>query len=118
MIAMGRHIEEPPTVGLNVKTMQRGNVTCKVWDIGGQERYRSEWGRYTRGCNVIVFVLDTQRPDQLPTAKKELHTLLEDPELSRWVIVRLNLLTLPFVILSRLPLLILANKIDLGSQAM
>merc|ERR1711871_1124774 len=82
-LSMGRYVEEGPTIGLNVKIMRKGNVTCKIWDIGGQERYREEWGRYTRGCNVIVFVIDTQRPDQLGTAKKELHQLLEDPELNR-----------------------------------
>jgi len=97
-LAMNRHVEEPPTVGLNVKIMQKGGVTCKMWDIGGQQKYRSEWPRYTRGCNVIVFVVDTQQPKLLPTAKKELHTLLEDRELQR------------------LPVLVLANKIDLGPK--
>lgn len=91
-------VEEPPTVGLNVKVLKRNNVTCKIWDIGGQEKYRSEWYRYAKGCNVIAFVIDTQAPEKLPTCKKELHTLLENPDLQR------------------LPLLILANKIDLGPK--
>lgn len=91
-------IVEPPTVGLNVKIMKKGGVTCKVWDIGGQAKYRPEWSRYARGCQVITFVVDTQSPDLLPTAKKELHQLLEDRELSK------------------LPILILANKIDLGPK--
>lgn len=46
---VGRHLEEAPTVGLNVKVMKKGGVTLKVWDIGGQKQYRSEWARYTRG---------------------------------------------------------------------
>ena len=69
-----------------------------MWDIGGQKQYRSEWARYTRGCNVIAFVVDTQAPHTLHVAKKELHQLLEDRELSK------------------LPLLVLANKIDLGPK--
>ena len=44
---------------------------------------------------MVTFVVDTQTPHLLPVCKKELHTLLEDRELSK------------------LPLLILANKIDL-----
>jgi GTPase SAR1 family protein len=28
-------------------------------DIGGQRQYRMEWGRYARGCDVIMFVVDT-----------------------------------------------------------
>ena len=95
---VGRHLEEAPTVGMNVKVLKKGGVTLKVWDIGGQKQYRSEWARYTRGCNVIAFVIDTQSPQTLHVAKKELHQLLEDRELSR------------------LPLLVLANKIDLGPK--
>mmetsp|Transcript_17802 Transcript_17802/g.25033 ORF Transcript_17802/g.25033 Transcript_17802/m.25033 type:complete len:180 (-) Transcript_17802:297-836(-) len=91
-------IQEPPTVGLNVKIFKKGGVTAKVWDIGGQAKYRPEWGRYARGCNVLTYVIDTQCPHLLPVAKKELHQLLEDRELSK------------------LPLLILANKIDLGAK--
>jgi len=97
-LSLNKFVEEPPTVGLNVRVVQKGNVTLKVWDIGGQEKYRSEWPRYTRGCNVIVFVVDSQQPTLLPSAKKELHQLLEDRELSR------------------LPLLLLVNKIDLGPK--
>ena len=79
---VGRHLEEAPTVGMNVKVMKKGGVTLKVWDIGGQKQYRSEWARYTRGCNVIAFVVDTQTPQTLHVAKKELHQLLEDRELA------------------------------------
>ena len=67
----------------------------KCWDIGGQEQYRSEWGRYTRGCDVIIYVLDTFAVDKAATARRELHRLLEDRELAST------------------PLLVLANKIDL-----
>uniref|UniRef100_A0A2R5L1K6 ADP-ribosylation factor family n=1 Tax=Hirondellea gigas TaxID=1518452 RepID=A0A2R5L1K6_9CRUS len=88
-------IEDPPTVGLNVRVMKRGGISFKVWDIGGQEQYRKEWARYTRGMDCVVFVVDTADRDRIPTAKKELHRLLDDPALST------------------VPLLVLANKVDL-----
>jgi ADP-ribosylation factor-like protein 8 len=50
----------------------------KCWDLGGQSQYRAEWGRYTRGCNVIIFVVDANAIDILPDVKIELHRLLED----------------------------------------
>ena len=50
----------------------------KCWDLGGQAQYRAEWGRYTRGCNVIVFVVDAHAMEILPDVKIELHRLLED----------------------------------------
>ena len=67
----------------------------KCWDIGGQAQYRSEWGRYIRGCDVIMYVVDANARQQVPQARIELHRLLEDRELATT------------------PLLVLANKIDL-----
>ena len=78
MLANGAAVQTAPTIGLNVKMIKRGGVQMKCWDLGGQSQYRSEWGRYTRGCNVIVFVVDTSDMSKLPTAKTELHQLLED----------------------------------------
>ena len=45
-----------PTVGFNMKKVTKGNVTIKLWDIGGQPRFRSMWERYCRGVNAIVYV--------------------------------------------------------------
>lgn len=78
VLANGHAVETVPTIGLNVKMIKRGGVQMKCWDLGGQSQYRSEWGRYTRGCNVIVFVVDAHDTEKLPTAKAELHQLLED----------------------------------------
>ena len=43
-----------PTVGFNMRKVSKGNVTIKLWDIGGQPRFRSMWERYCRGVNAIV----------------------------------------------------------------
>ncbi len=67
----------------------------KCWDIGGQEQYRSEWSRYTKGCDVVLYVVDAAAPNKLPAAKKELHKLLDDGSIGTT------------------PVLVLANKIDL-----
>ena len=88
-----------PTIGLNVVTFQKGGLTMKCWDLGGQVRYRPEWGRYAKGCNVIVFVVDSADSARFPECKQELHRLLEDPTLSK------------------VPLLIISNKIDLTPHA-
>mmetsp|Transcript_18630 Transcript_18630/g.60214 ORF Transcript_18630/g.60214 Transcript_18630/m.60214 type:complete len:199 (-) Transcript_18630:669-1265(-) len=77
VLAAGRPVETCPTIGLNVKLVRKGGVQMKCWDIGGQAQYRSEWGRYTRGCDVIIYVVDAHAYDMLPLARKELHRLLE-----------------------------------------
>lgn len=39
-----------------MKKVTRGNVTIKLWDIGGQPKFRSMWERYCRGVNAVVYV--------------------------------------------------------------
>lgn len=51
------HEDMIPTVGFNMKKVSKGNVTIKLWDIGGQPRFRGMWERYCRGVNAIVYVL-------------------------------------------------------------
>lgn len=46
VIASGNFTEDMiPTVGFNMRKITKGNVTIKVWDIGGQPRFRSMWER-------------------------------------------------------------------------
>lgn len=45
-----------PTVGFNMRKVTKGRVTMKIWDIGGQPRFRSMWERYCRGVNAIVYI--------------------------------------------------------------
>merc|ERR1711907_181725 len=71
-----------PTVGFNMKKVSRGNVTIKLWDIGGQPRFRSMWERYCRGVNAIVYVVDAADEEKIPASKKELHDLVSKPSLA------------------------------------
>ncbi|CAH2221475.1 ADP-ribosylation factor 8A [Pelobates cultripes] len=55
VIASGQFNEDMiPTVGFNMRKITKGNVTIKLWDIGGQPRFRSMWERYCRGVSAIV----------------------------------------------------------------
>lgn len=57
VIATGQFSEDMiPTVGFNMRKMTKGNVSIKLWDLGGQTRFRSMWERYCRGVNAIVYV--------------------------------------------------------------
>lgn len=81
-----------------MKRVQKGHVTLKCWDLGGQPRFRSMWERYCRGVNAIVFIVDSADREALPVAKEELHILLEKP------------------VLEGIPLLVLGNKSDLEEK--
>ncbi|KAG9247922.1 P-loop containing nucleoside triphosphate hydrolase protein [Calycina marina] len=91
-------LDSIPTVGYNMKRVQKGHVTLKCWDLGGQPRFRTMWERYCRGVNAIVFIVDSADRDALPVAKDELHLLLDKP------------------ILEGIPLLVLGNKSDIEAK--
>jgi GTPase SAR1 family protein len=41
-------------VGFNMRKVTKGNVTIKLWDLGGQRRFRTMWERYCRGVSAIL----------------------------------------------------------------
>jgi len=94
-LSLGQALPVVPTLGLNVQYLRRGTLRLKLWDLGGAYRYRSEWARYARGTDAILFMVDSAAPHRLSQAKKELHMLLESQELEG------------------IPLLVLSNKHDL-----
>jgi ADP-ribosylation factor-like protein 8 len=95
VIATGGYSEDMiPTVGFNMRKVSKGNVTIKLWDLGGQPRFRSMWERYCRGVSAIVYVVDAADRDNIAISRNELHDLLNKPSLGG------------------IPLLVLGNKID------
>jgi len=96
VVATGGFSEDMiPTVGFNMRKVTKGKVTIKLWDLGGQPRFRSMWERYCRGVNAIVYVVDSADPENIPASKTELHELLAKPALEG------------------IPTLVLGNKNDL-----
>ncbi len=51
--------------------IKRGGVQMKCWDIGGQAQYRGEWGRYTRGSDVIIYVVDAHAEEKVRRPSNE-----------------------------------------------
>lgn len=96
VIASGQFNEDMiPTVGFNMRKVTKGNVTIKLWDIGGQPRFRSMWERYCRGVTAIVYMVDAADHEKIEASKNELHSLLDKPQLAA------------------IPVLVLGNKVDL-----
>ena len=87
-----------PTIGFSMKRVQRGHVTLKCWDLGGQPRFRPMWERYCRGVSAILFIVDLADTEILPQAKEELHSLMSQSSLVG------------------IPLLVLGNKSDLPDK--
>lgn len=96
VIASGQFSEDMiPTVGFNMRKVTKGNVSIKIWDIGGQPRFRSMWEKYCRGVNAIIYMVDAADQSKIEASRTELHSLLGKPQLDG------------------IPVLVLGNKKDL-----
>jgi small GTP-binding protein len=78
-----------------MRKVTKGGVTIKLWDVGGQPRFRSMWERYCRNVQAIVYVVDAADHKRLEEAARLLRELLQRPNLHI------------------VPLLVLGNKNDL-----
>lgn len=69
------------------------------WDIGGQDKIRALWRHYYENTNCLCFVIDSSDDERLVLAKETLESVLSDESLDG------------------VPLLILANKMDVATNS-
>jgi small GTP-binding protein len=98
------HLGEPmpytvPTIGFNVEGVRVGKLDVKMWDIGGQDKFRALWPHYFAQTDGIAFVVDSCDRERFEIVRSELHRLMSHKELVGK------------------PFLILANKQDLPGSA-
>eukprot|EP00731_Ephydatia_muelleri_P037258 Em0429g8a len=86
-----------PTIGFNVEVFSHANISFTVFDMSGQGRYRTLWEHYYKETEAIIFVIDSSDKLRIPVAKDELDLLLQNADMAE----------------RRVPILFLANKMDL-----
>lgn len=89
-------MEVVPTVGFQVEEFKRKGVKFTIFDMSGQDKYRSIWENYYQDVQAIIFVIDCADKIRMCVAKDELDTLLSHDDLVR----------------AEIPILCLANKRD------
>ncbi|XP_014300213.1 ADP-ribosylation factor-like protein 6 isoform X2 [Microplitis demolitor] len=92
-----RCIDIVPTVGFNVEKFAFKNVHFTAFDMSGHDRYRSLWEHYYKECQGIIFIIDSSDKLRLVVVKEELDMLLQHPD----------------IVGRKIPMLFLANKMDL-----
>lgn len=65
--------ETIPTIGFNLRQIEKGRVQMKVWDLGGQPRFRDSWEKYCRGVDAIIYVVDAADFGNIDVARTQLH---------------------------------------------
>mmetsp|Transcript_26792 Transcript_26792/g.67333 ORF Transcript_26792/g.67333 Transcript_26792/m.67333 type:complete len:185 (+) Transcript_26792:224-778(+) len=86
-LKMGDVVQTTPTIGFNVETVSRKNITFSVWDVGGQDQIRGLWRHYFLNTQAVIFVVDSNDGTRLKEARDELWKVLESPELNNAVIL-------------------------------
>jgi small GTP-binding protein len=109
-LKVGQVVQTTPTIGFNVETVSRKNVTFSVWDVGGQDQIRGLWRHYFLNTQAVIFVVDSNDNNRLKEARDELWKVLESPEVRHRhemvCIAHLSQLTAAVI-------LVFANKQDL-----
>jgi ADP-ribosylation factor protein 1 len=72
-----------------VETVEYGNISFTVWDVGGQKKIRSLWQHYYMNTQGVIFVVDSNdvSPDRIQDARDELHRLMSEDELCEAVLL-------------------------------
>lgn len=83
-----------PTIGFNFREVSKGLVQFKIFDLGGQPRFRESWEKYSRAADCIIYIVDSSDLSAVETSKYCLHNLLQSSSLEG------------------IPLLLLSNKVD------
>ncbi|EGD72564.1 ADP-ribosylation factor 6 [Salpingoeca rosetta] len=86
-LKLGQSVTTIPTVGFNVETVSYKNVKFNVWDVGGQDKIRPLWRHYYTGTQGLIFVVDCADRERVDEARRELHKILNDQEMSDCVIL-------------------------------
>ncbi|KAI4903661.1 hypothetical protein NFI96_001629 [Prochilodus magdalenae] len=99
-LKLDERFQTVPTVGFNVEMIEarqkRRKISVTVWDVGGQKEMRAHWKHYYEDTAGLLFVVDCSDKRRLDEAKHELEHVLKSEYLEE------------------LPVVILANKQDVG----
>merc|ERR1712217_188130 len=80
-LKLGEVVTTIPTIGFNVETVEHGNISFTVWDVGGQDKIRPLWRHYYQGTQGLIFVVDSNDRDRAEDAREELMKMLNEDEM-------------------------------------
>merc|ERR1712153_185866 len=86
-LKLGEVVTTIPTIGFNVETVEYKNISCTVWDVGGQDKIRPLWRHYYQNTQGLIFVVDSNDRDRIEDAKEELNKMLAEDEMKDAVVL-------------------------------
>ena len=102
LLNLGEELCTLPTLGYNVESINNKNweKCIRIWDCGGQKKFRKLWGKFLNDIHGIIWVYDLSNNETNEESQNKLKNLLDNPEIN-----------------PNKPLLIYANKSDLNENA-
>lgn len=99
MIKENRMSSNAPTQRATMETMTLNFITFECFDLGGHREAREIWADYFVDASAIIYMVDATDRARFPESKRELDSLLTNPQLAQ------------------VPIVVLGNKIDMPSAA-
>jgi len=73
-----------PTRGVSIEKFEEKDFNINVWDFGGQKEYRSDYitnfNKYVKGVDEIIYVIDIQDYNRYDQALKFLEEVIKSIE--------------------------------------
>jgi len=67
-----------PTLGVSLSTLAVKDMKYRIFDLGGQEKFREEITPLLPFADLIIFVIDSSNKKQFKEVKNEFHRILEN----------------------------------------
>jgi len=94
-LKLGEAVTTIPTIGFNVENVLYKGINLTIWDVGGQAKIRPLWRHYLGSSHLVIWTVDASKPERFAESQRELHSILQSEQVP-------------------VPLLVFANKMDLG----
>jgi ADP-ribosylation factor-like protein 2 len=67
-----------PTLGFQICTVEYGDYSLVIWDVGGQQTIRSYWRNYFETTDGLIWVVDCADRRRLKECRASLHDVLKE----------------------------------------
>lgn len=58
------------TLGLNTDMINDGNVSLRIWDLGGKADFRGIWYNYLTDASAVVYIVNGKQEDRIHESRK------------------------------------------------